>query len=128
MFPRLRQFSDIALLLLRVLVGAIYATSGWDHLSDPEGRSKSIGMSKGFTIFLGWAELAGGLGMILGVLTQLAALGLILVMLGAIYKKIFLWNTGFWGKGSQGWHYELMLVLINIVIIAMNGGRYVLWK
>ena len=47
-------------------------------------RGKSIGMSPGFTRFLGLAELAGGLGVALGVLTQLAALGLILIMLGAI--------------------------------------------
>jgi uncharacterized membrane protein YphA (DoxX/SURF4 family) len=30
-----------------------------------------------------------------GVLTQLAAFGLILVMSGAIYKKTFSWHTGF---------------------------------
>ena len=33
-------------------------------------RSKDIGMSKGFTIFLGAAEVAGSLGVIFGVLTQ----------------------------------------------------------
>jgi putative oxidoreductase len=40
---------------------------------------------------LGAAELAGGLGVILGVLAQLAAIGLILIMLGAIQRKIFVW-------------------------------------
>jgi len=25
---------------------------------------------------------------------------LILIMLGAIQKKIFVWKTGFWGKGD----------------------------
>ena len=44
-------------------------------------------MSKGFTLFLGVVELAGALGVAVGVLTQLAALGLVLVMLGAIRKK-----------------------------------------
>jgi len=43
---------------------------------DPEARSKSIQMSKGFTIFLGTAEVAGALGIAFGVLTQLAAFGL----------------------------------------------------
>ncbi|PYX35099.1 MAG: hypothetical protein DMG73_04250 [Acidobacteria bacterium] len=55
-------------------------------------------MSKGLTIFLGAAELAGGLGVAFGVLPQLAAMGLILIMLGAIQKKIFVWHTGFWGE------------------------------
>jgi len=94
-FPQLAQFTDIALLFLRVMVGLVFITSGWTHLKEPGARSKDIEMSKGFTIFLGAAEVAGGLGVLLGVFTQLAALGLILVMLGAIQKKLFIWRTGF---------------------------------
>jgi putative oxidoreductase len=129
MFPQLARFEDVAICLLRLMVGTIFAASGWSHLKDPEGRSKSIGMSKGFTVFLGVAEFGGALGVMLGVLTQLAAIGLILLMLGAIQKKIFVWKTGFWGKhGTDGWHYDLMLVVMNLVIIATNGGKFVLWK
>ncbi|HZR08759.1 MAG TPA: DoxX family protein [Myxococcales bacterium] len=128
MFPELAQLTDLSLLLLRLLVAAIFVTSGWSHVTDPKGRAQSIGMSPGFTLFLGTAELAGGLGVAFGVLTQLAAIGLILVMLGAIQKKIFVWHTGFWGEKASGWHYDLMLVLMNLVILATNGGRYVLWK
>ncbi len=127
MFPQLLHLSDLGLLLLRLMVGVIFASSGWNHLKDPAARSKSIGMSKGFTVFLGAAELAGGLGVTFGVLTQLAAAGLILVMLGAIQKKIFVWHTGFWGKNNQGWNYDLTMVVMNLVIIFTNGGKYVLW-
>jgi putative oxidoreductase len=125
----LSRFSDLGFLLLRLMVGTIFLSSGLNHLKDPEGRSKSIGMSKSFTAFLGAAETAGALGVIFGVFTQLAAAGLILLMLGAIQKKIFLWKTGFWGKhGTDGWHYDLMLVVMNLVIIVTSGGKYVLWK
>jgi putative oxidoreductase len=129
MFPQLNSFADVGLLLLRLMVGLVFASSGWSHLKDPEGRSKSIGMSKEFTVFLGTAELAGALGVVFGVLTQLAAAGLILLMLGAIQKKVFVWKTGFWGKhGTDGWHYDLMLVVMNLMILFTNGGSYVLWK
>jgi putative oxidoreductase len=122
-FPQLAQFADVALLFLRLMVGAVFITSGYNHLKDPAARSKEIGMSKGFTIFLGAAEFAGALGVIAGVLAQLAAIGLILVMLGAIQKKIFVWHTGFWGKsGTNGWSYELMMVVMNLVIITTGGG------
>src|SRR5579864_5087103 len=113
MFPALARFTDLGLLLLRLMVGLVFVTSGYSHLKDPEARSKSIGMPKGFTVFLGIAELAGGVGVAAGVLTQLAALGLILIMLGAIWKKISVWHTGFWGEKSDGWHYDLMIILIN---------------
>jgi putative oxidoreductase len=125
----LTQYSDLALLLLRFMVAVVFGASGWYDLKDPEGRAKSIGLSKGFTIFLGAAEAAGALGLIGGVLTQYAALGLILLSLGAIQKKIFAWHTGFWGQhGTDGWHYDLMLVVMNLVIIVTGGGRYVLLK
>jgi putative oxidoreductase len=83
-------------------------------------------MSPGLTRFLGLAELAGGLGVAFGMLTQLAALGLILIMLGAIQKKILVWKTGFWGKASDGWHYDLLFVAMCLVIATTGGGRYVL--
>ena len=123
-FPQLAQFNSVALLLLRFMVGAVFTTSSYKHLKDPEARSKDIGMSKSFTVFLGAAELAGALGVISGVFAQLAAIGLILVMLGAIYKKIFVWRTGFWGKsGTNGWSYDTMLVVMNLVIVTTGGGN-----
>jgi putative oxidoreductase len=129
LFPQLTQFTDVALLLLRVMVGVVFITSGWVHLKDPEARSKDIEMSKGFTIFLGAAEVAASLGLIFGVLTQLAAACLILIMLGAIQKKIFVWRTGFWGKsGTNGWSYDTMLVVMNLVIVTTGGGNLSLLK
>ena len=128
MFPQLAQFTDLGLLLLRLMVALVFVTSGWSHVTKVDERSKSIGMSKGATLFIGIAEVAGGLGVAFGVLTQLAAAGLILIMFGAIYKKIFAWHTGFWGEKSYGWHYDLMFILMNLLIAATDGGRYVLLR
>jgi putative oxidoreductase len=127
-FPQLTQFADFGLLALRLMVGLVFMTSGWSHVTKSDERSKNIGMSKGFTIFLGVAEMAGALGVAFGVFTQLSAIGLILVMLGAIQKKIFVWHSGFWGEKTYGWHYDLMLVMMNRVILFTNGGRLVLMK
>jgi putative oxidoreductase len=128
-FPQLARFTDVALLLLRIMIGVVFMASGWSHVKDPERRSQDIGMSKGFTIFLGVAELAGSLGVIFGVLAQPAAIGLILTMLGAIQKKIFVWRTGFWGKsGTNGWSYDTMLVVMNLIIVTTGGGNLSLGK
>ncbi len=128
MFPQLAKFTDLGLLLLRLMVAIVFVTSGWSHATKSAERSKSIQMSQGFTIFLGIGELAGGLGVAFGVLTQPAAAGLILIMLGAIEKKIFLWHTGFWGDKTFGWHYELMLLVMSLVILFTDGGNWVLMK
>jgi len=128
MFPQLARFTDLGLLLMRLLVALVFVTSGYSHLKAPAARAKSIGMSKSFTILLGIFEVAGGLGVAFGVLTQLAAFGLILIMLGAIQKKIFVWHTGFWGENASGWHYDLILIVMNLVIAFTNGGGYVLMR
>jgi len=128
MFPQLTQFTDLGLLLLRLMVAIVFVTSGWSHATKSAERSKSIGISQGFTVFLGIAEIAGGLGLTFGVLTQPAAIGLIFLSLGAIQKKIFVWHTGFWGEKTYGWHYDLLFITMNLVILFTGGGRYVLWK
>ena len=126
-FPFLANFTDVSLLLLRLMVGLVFFASGWKDISNLEARRKSIEMNRGFTLFLGIVECAGALGVIAGVLTQLAAIGLVLIMTGAIQKKIFTWHTGFWGKhGTDGWSYELMLIAMNLVIATTSGGRFVL--
>ncbi len=122
--PGASGFADLSLLLLRVMLALEFGTSGYNHLTKPKERAKSLGLSVPFTIFLGTVESAGALGVAAGVLAQWAALGLILVMLGAIYMKAAKWKTGFWGEGSMGWHYEMLLVVMNLVILTMGPGRY----
>jgi putative oxidoreductase len=124
--PGAAHYADWSLLLLRLMVALVFGTSGFSHLKSPKQRAESIGMNVGFTIFLGLAEVAGALGLAFGLLTQWAALGLILVMGGAIYKKIVEWKTGFWGDKSSGWHYDLLFVIMNLVILCTGGGRIAL--
>jgi putative oxidoreductase len=125
-WPELASWTDWSFLALRLMVAVIFFTSGLSHARDPKGRGQSIGVSPGVALFLGIVEMAGALGVATGVLIQPAAIGLILVMLGAIQKKIFVWKTGFWGEKASGWHYDLMLVAMNLVLLTAGGGRLVL--
>ena len=90
----LSRLLPIGQLLLRFMVAIVFVDSGWNDLRSPQERSQSIGKSKAFTIFLGTAEVLGGAGVALGIWSQLAALGLIVVSLGAIYENIFVWHIG----------------------------------
>ncbi len=126
LFPGSQHYADWGLLLLRIITGVVFLSSGWGHVKAPRERAKSLGLSVGFTIFLGWAEILGSLGVMFGVLPQLAALGLILIMFGAIYMKAAKWKTGFWGEKASGWHYDLIFVITNLVILLTDGGRLTL--
>ena len=125
-FPSLLDLQDLALFVLRLTVAIVFGASGYFHLKDPTGRAKSVELSVPATVALGAAEALGSLGLITGVLIQPAAFGLMLVGLGAIQKKAFAWKTGFWGEKASGWHYDLMLLSMNLVVLTTAGGRWVI--
>jgi putative oxidoreductase len=124
---QLEHFTDYALVLLRVMVGLVFIDSGYNDLRAPAARGQSLGLPKHVILFLAAAELLGGFAVAIGLLTQLASIGLILIMLGAVQKKIFVWKTGFWGKDGLGWNYELILISMLLVILCTNGGRFVVF-
>lgn len=126
LIPELAQLSDLALFLLRLLLAAIFGTSGWSHMRKPAERGESIGMSKGATAALGLVEVAGSVGLVLGLFAQVAALLLMAVMAGAIYKKIFVWKLGFWGDDGQGWYYDALYMAGCFVVATTDGGAWAL--
>lgn len=125
-FPWLLNLADFSLFILRLVVALVFGASGYYHLKDPVGRAKSVELSPTATLLLGGAEALGSIGLVTGILIQPAAIGLILVGLGAIQKKMLVWKTGIWGEKASGWHYDLMLIAMNLVILATAGGRWVL--
>ena len=126
--PGTAAYMDLSLLFLRVVVAVVFGTSGFNHLKSPKERAVSIGMTVPLTVFIGAAELAGAIALVAGLLTQWAAMGLILIMLGAIYKKVVEWKTGFWGEKSMGWHYDVLFIAMLLVIATTGGGRLVLMQ
>ncbi|HYL62406.1 MAG TPA: DoxX family protein [Candidatus Methylomirabilis sp.] len=94
-------YIDIAFLFMRLLIALVCGYSGWMHVTRLAERSKSLGLSKPFTAFLGIVELAGALGLATGVLARWAALGLILIMFGAIYRKALIWKRAFGGRVAR---------------------------
>lgn len=115
-------FTDVALLLLRWMIAAIFLSSGWSHFTSPVERGESIGMSPAVTRFLGAVEILAPALLIVGLWDQAAAAALVFVMLGAIHRKIFVWKMTFWGEESNGWYYDLLYLVCNLVIIATGGG------
>lgn len=122
MIPGIPPVADFALFLLRLLIGALFATSGWSHVRHPKQRAESIGMSPPLTAVLGAVELLGAASLVLGIYPRLGAVLLIGVMLGAIQKKMMVWKTGFWGKEGQGWFYDALYLTCNLVILTTGGG------
>lgn len=125
-FPQLASYSGTGLLLLRIVVGIIFISSGWNHFTNPLKRSRDIGMSTEFTFILGIGEFLSAICIIFGLFIQIGSFILMMVMGGAIYFKIFKWNIGFYNEEKYGWHYDLLIFSSLTVIFLTGGGKYVL--
>jgi len=127
-FVSLHHFSDVALLLLRLALGTVFLVHGlpkrhlWKAQPSPQ---MPAGMLRNLRI-LSIAEPAGALGLIFGLLTQLAALGLCVSMLGALDFLITKAHRKFKEANAPGWEFEFLLLVIAISLAILGGGKYAL--
>src|SRR5712664_63364 len=127
-FFSLHQFSDFALLALRIALGAVFVPPGPRKprlLSMQPSEHLPAGMLTKLRI-LSIAEPAGGLGVLVGFLTQLAALGLVIAMLGALQFLITKIHRKFTGDNAAGWEFEFMLLIVALALAILGGGKYAL--
>jgi putative oxidoreductase len=119
-----RPAVDVSLLLIRVVVGVIFAAHGAQKLFgafEGPGLSKIVEMMGplGYPVTIG--EFFGGLGLIVGFLCRFSAAALIVIMLGAIGmvhgKNGFFLNNG-------GFEYNLSLIGLLVPILIAGPGRF----
>lgn len=73
--------------VLQVLLGLAFIASGFNKLRDMSatiGMFGSMGLPGVLAYVIGGAELLGGIGLLIPRLTRLAAMGLIIIMIGAV--------------------------------------------
>ena len=124
--PQSSRF-DTALLILRIASGIVFLYHGSAILF---GAFGGPGPQK-FAAFLhapaivgylvGLAQFAGGLAILLGVLIRIAALCIIIVMLGAIFIAHL--PHGF-DVTKGGMEYALTQLLIALALLLAGAGRY----
>lgn len=73
--------------VLQVLLGLAFIASGFNkfsHLPATVNMFSSMGLPGALAYVVGGAELLGGIGLLVPRLTRLAAMGLIIIMIGAV--------------------------------------------
>ncbi len=122
MMLSLRKHEDWALLILRVVIAAIFFAHGsmkWPMLMGPAPEGMPGSMLLLFKI-LAVVEPLGGLALLLGVLTQAAAAGIGIIMIGAIWMKITAMQMTFAAAG--GWEFDLLILACMILLVVRGGG------
>ena len=122
----LQQYSDIAILFLRLAIAAIFIVHGLPKIKGAKTMAPMMGLSAPVVLLLGGVELVSGLALILGVYMQTAALLLSVVMLGAIYYKAGKWHMPFTAHDKTGWEFDLILLAATILIFVIGGGAIAL--
>ncbi len=120
--PIIQTHPDIALLILRIIAGLIFILHGKEKFTKEWSKSKGIPYPIG--ILAGIGMVAGGLGIIVGLLTQIAAIGPLIVMIGAVYFHKFKWGHPFASSKGPSYEYPLILALIALLFILTGAGAY----
>jgi putative oxidoreductase len=123
---------DWTLTLLRLAAGVMILPSGLQKVFGLFGGAGYSGTMAGFTAmhiptvfaFLAiMAEFLGGIGLILGALTRIAAFGVACNMMVAVY--LVHWPNGFfmnWSGKQRGEGFEFHILAVAILVVLMVRG------
>lgn len=117
-----------ALSIVRLVLGIIFfmhggqKVMGWfggPGLAGIVDMMTQKGMPSIVAYLVSFGELLGGLGLIAGCLSRLAALGILIIMLGAIFLVHL--KSGFFAQNG-GFEYPLALASMALAIVLGGGG------
>ncbi len=122
--PEDRTAVDVSLLLVRAIVGVIFATHGAQKLFGAFGGSGLADVVQtmgplGYPVTIG--EFFGGLGLVVGFLCRFSAASLIIIMIGAI--GMVHGKNGFF-LSDGGFEYNLALIGLLAPILIVGPGRF----
>jgi len=129
--------ADSALLVLRVGVGAIFIYAGWGKVSDLAGTVVffgTLGFAPFWAYLVSFVELIGGIAVLLGVYTRIAAALLSVVMVVAIYEtfpNLQPFENPFGPyliKGIQAAMTPISILFSTLALKLGGAGRYALLK
>lgn len=111
--------STVVPLLLRLALAAVFIFHGLDLVGKEWGAAWHDEMPKPQQMAVAWGQLLGGIAMALGFLTRLAALGLGVIMGGAI--ALVHWPHGF-DIREHGYEYNFVLIVICLALVLGGPG------
>ncbi|MFC4909915.1 DoxX family protein [Actinomadura gamaensis] len=124
---RIPALSDAGLLLGRLVLGVVFVAHGWQKFHK-YGHANVTKMFDGMGIplpglaatYATWVELAGGILLIVGVLTPLVGLLLFGDMAGALWFAHA--DHGFFSE-KGGYEYVLVLGILSLLVALAGPGR-----
>ncbi|OGE84387.1 MAG: hypothetical protein A2846_01220 [Candidatus Doudnabacteria bacterium RIFCSPHIGHO2_01_FULL_49_9] len=117
MFDGLWQYGDTAFWIMQAVIGAIFIVHAVPKLKNPAQVASVYGAPSFVGTFHGALEIAAGVALIVSQFVEIAALVVALIIVGAIYFKIFKWKMPFMAPAATGWEFDLILLAAALVIL-----------
>ena len=118
----LENMQPFALLVLRAVLGLVMAAYGWEKVNGGMAQFKGYLVTIGIPGWMGYvsayAELVGGILLIVGLLTRFAAFAIFINMVVAVVKVTF--KNGL--TGPNGYEFGLTLAAMAFAIIFFGAG------
>ena len=118
------------ILLLRVSLGLMFIAHSlvlkWltFTLAGTAQYFESLGLPAALAYATFWAELAGGVLLVLGVQSRWVALALLPVLLGALW--VHAGNGWVFSGAGGGWEYPLYLIVLSVAQALLGDGAHAL--
>jgi putative oxidoreductase len=137
MLKRLMSTSnDVTFTILRLVLGTVFFAHGAQKMlgwfggygfHGTVGAFTHMGMPAPMAVLIICAEFFGGLGLIFGLLTRIAALGIDGLMIGAIFM-VHLQNGFFMNwmgtQKGEGFEYHLLAIAIASALLLRGAGAF----
>lgn len=123
--PTYTTYQNTSLLILRIVTAAIFYVAAYYKFpywtGAPEGTSAFILFT---AKILSIAEPLGATAVLFGFLTRWAAVGLMIILIGAIYETQFTYGIGFVTPISAGWNFPLAVLAGCLILAAFGAGKW----
>jgi putative oxidoreductase len=118
------RWTDVVLLVARLITGVVMLYYGWPKIRDPRKNAKDFdatGFRPGwlFGTLVLTAEFFGGILMLLGVYVWVAAAAFGFEMLMGTVVKVTKWHKPF-----TDYSYDLLLLALCLLLLALGPGAY----
>jgi putative oxidoreductase len=114
---------DVALLLLRVFAGVAFVLHGWGKVADVSGFAAEQGVPVVLGAAAAYVQFIGGLLLVVGLLTPLAAFGIGVTMVVAVVMLVRA-GESFINPGGHSWESAALYAVLMLCLMMLGAGRY----
>src|SRR3989338_5576699 len=113
-----------ALLVFRVVVAIIFFVHAYQKLHYWKTHHADVIPKTTLALYRvsSCFEFVASFAILLGLYMHIAVIGLLIIIVGAIYTKQVVWRKHFTGEG--GWEFDAILLASLIVLFFLGSGNY----